>query len=317
MEQESNIKKEKKKCKAIQNNGNKCKYAVKIGDYCGRHQYVEHVTRSSYTITFGDVAENHIGMQQVTCLNLEKDEKEPLTISDLIQITSWFRERKCSVEVYDLNKNLPSQASKIDCEKAQVIVVRFGIFSLLEDQISWSLEDLHKQIMMCKWDDKIYKDGKIIDKKARHNICFSNYDQDIDLKNGKGTVCNFDRYPPLKLIRENLNKILNTGLKEEKEENTKLKDLVAEGNYYYDLKTCGIGFHGDKERRIVVGMRFGDESPLCFQWFYKGIPVGDKERIELKHSDIYFMSGKAVGFDHDELTLKHSAGAEKYLTPAV
>ena len=28
--------------------------------------------------------------------------------------------------------------------------------------------------------------------------------------------------------------------------------LVAEANYYYDLEKCGIGYHGDAERRIVV-----------------------------------------------------------------
>ena len=42
---------------------------------------------------------------------------------------------------------------------------------------------------------------------------------------------------------------------------------LGEGNYYYDIKKCGIGFHGDAERRKVVGIRLGDSIPLHFQWF--------------------------------------------------
>ena len=37
----------------------------------------------------------------------------------------------------------------------------------------------------------------------------------------------------------------------------KCTNMVAEGNYYYDLKKCGIGFHGDAERKKVVAIRVG------------------------------------------------------------
>ena len=35
----------------------------------------------------------------------------------------------------------------------------------------------------------------------------------------------------------------------------KANGMVCEGNRYFDLKKCGIGFHGDAERRQVVGVR--------------------------------------------------------------
>jgi hypothetical protein len=46
----------------------------------------------------------------------------------------------------------------------------------------------------------------------------------------------------------------------------KTQDLACEGNYYYDISTCGIGFHGDAERRRVVAVRLGATIPLHYQW---------------------------------------------------
>jgi hypothetical protein len=34
----------------------------------------------------------------------------------------------------------------------------------------------------------------------------------------------------------------------------KYADFHAEGNHYYDVSTCGIGLHGDRERKKVVCM---------------------------------------------------------------
>jgi hypothetical protein len=60
-------------------------------------------------------------------------------------------------------------------------------------------------------------------------------------------------------------------------------ELAAEGNYYYDSSKCGIGFHGDSERKKVIALRLsvGKCSPLHFQWFLMGKPVGKRHIIEL------------------------------------
>ena len=91
--------------------------------------------------------------------------------------------------------------------------------------------------------------------------------------------------------------------------------MKAEGNYYYNPEKCGIGYHGDSERKIVVGVRLGVSIPLCYQWFYKSKPIGDRIRLDLNHGDIYIMSAKAVGNDWRKrsiYTLRHSAGCDKY-----
>ena len=94
--------------------------------------------------------------------------------------------------------------------------------------------------------------------------------------------------------------------------------LKAEGNYYFNAQKCGIGFHGDLERRRVIGLRLGATMLLHYQWHYRGERVGNRIVLTLNHGDLYVMSEKAVGTDwHKKIiyTLRHAAGVEgsKYL----
>lgn len=59
------------------------------------------------------------------------------------------------------------------------------------------------------------------------------------------------------------------------------EELAAEGNYYYDTSKCGIGFHGDAERKKVVALRLchGKAHPIHYQWFQKGKPIGERAQI--------------------------------------
>jgi len=149
--------------------------------------------------------------------------------------------------------------------------------------------------------------GKVKNKRARWNSCFADNDQEPDYENGKGTIISFSNVPVLNEIREKIPFYLGD----------KTKNLMGEMNLYYDLNKCGIGFHGDNERKIVVCARLGANIPLHYQWFYKGKPIGDRIIAPLNAGDIYIMSDKAVGNDWKERnipTLRHAAGCEKYLT---
>ena len=92
------------------------------------------------------------------------------------------------------------------------------------------------------------------------------------------------------------------------------KDLFAETNYYRNIadKKVGIGWHGDTERRLVIGVRVGPASlPLRFCWFSRSEPVGQEIVIELNHGDLYVMSDKATGYDLRQpikLTHRHGVG---------
>ena len=66
-------------------------------------------------------------------------------------------------------------------------------------------------------------------------------------------------------------------------------------NYYYDINKCGIGYHGDSERKIVIAIRLGAPLPLHFQWFQGNKPVaGGHITLHLDHGDMYIMSEKAT-----------------------
>jgi hypothetical protein len=94
------------------------------------------------------------------------------------------------------------------------------------------------------------------------------------------------------------------------------KKLQCEGNYYYDVKKTYIGFHGDTERKLVIGVRLGEEFGLYYQWYHMGKTVGRLFEYKLEHGDVYFMSDKAVGYDWRRrtcYTLRHAAARDSKL----
>jgi alkylated DNA repair dioxygenase AlkB len=162
---------------------------------------------------------------------------------------------------------------------------------------------LYQEQINLEKDTKALMYGRVVNKKARHNLCFSDFNQSADFDKGKGTVIDFKTLPYLSELRNQLGSIFGS----------EFEKLNAEGNYYYDTKKTYIGWHGDAERKKVVGIRLGDDFPLHFRWYHKSST--DKESIHtinLQHGDIYIMSQKATGNDWKkrsiEWTLRHSAG---------
>ena len=94
--------------------------------------------------------------------------------------------------------------------------------------------------------------------------------------------------------------------------------LNGEANYYYDVSKCGIGYHGDGERKKVFAVRMGPTEgamPLYYQWYHRSEKVGPRIQLDLCDGDMYMMSAKAVGFDwlkKNILTLRHATGCDKF-----
>ena len=80
----------------------------------------------------------------------------------------------------------------------------------------------------------------MLNKHARTNVCFDVLACDADYEQGQGTIVSWDAVPEVAKIRSGLKFMLGR----------KGQDLVCEGNQYFSEK-CGIGFHGDAERRKV------------------------------------------------------------------
>ena len=149
--------------------------------------------------------------------------------------------------------------------------------------------------------------GRVVNKRARYNLCFSDISQEPDYENKLGRVVAYDEVPLLSKLRDGI-----IGLIEEKTKVDKQCDIKVEGNYYYDTKKCYIGWHGDTERRLVIGCRLGADFPLHFRWYCNSILCNDRiTSINLKHGDMYIMSEYATGYNWKRKkfpTVRHSAG---------
>lgn len=245
-----------------------------------------------FTLTFGDRCENHAGMQR-----LGKEADTGFTLTDLQQAKTWFEERGIECSLLFLNEHLPEGENADD---AWFLVARVGVRTIC------SPADLFQEQEVLEKDKKALMRGRVVNKKARHNLCFAEEAQEAEYEKGKGTIVAFDSVPLLKKVRETLPEIMGE----------KARNLYIEGNYYYDLNKCYINFHGDSERRRVVGVRIGADFPLHFMWFKEGEQISKRMEILLSHGDIYIMSEKTVGKDWKRrkiTTLRHAAGLAKTL----
>lgn len=126
---------------------------------------------------------------------------------------------------------------------------------------------------------------------------------------GMGTVYNIDKLPHLKkFVEEKIIPYCNSC-----DYQFEKKTFVVEGNNYFNIDECYIGFHGDKERETVVGVRLGYSSmPIHYGWWINNQMVdGSLKTYYLNPGDVYFMHKKAVGRDWNEsshFTLRHCAG---------
>lgn len=249
--------------------------------------------QSTITLTYSEVCENHHGMQKIGTLS-----KCGLSSDDLKSLQEKFEKDGYKCLLVNLNDLLNETSYKCD-ENASILIVKGGIGSLLSNS-NYSYDDLLKEQNSLEPDTKYYSYGMVRNKKARYNLCFSDFSQKPDYANKKGTVIDFKNIPVTAECRKKLSSL-----------NDKLKLLYAEGNYYYDLRKTYIGFHGDTERRIVIGLRLGSKMPIYFQWYTHCNEIGKLFQYDLEGGDIYFMNDKATGFDwkkRNSITLRHAAG---------
>jgi alkylated DNA repair dioxygenase AlkB len=247
---------------------------------------------SVITLTFGDAAENHVGME---IRGARGAVGSGFTVSELEALAAAIP----GAELVRLEP--PAEAVGTGVERAQaqqaaVLVLRGALDA-----------DAHKTMFeeqaALEHDKKARMYGRVVNKKMRWNLCFDDVAQEPDYAAGKGRVVAMSSIPHTEAFLRRMEALLGP----------KAVGLKGEGNYYYDLKKCGIGWHGDTERRKVVAVRLGDsEMPIQYQWYHKGEPKGEILSIPLRGGDVYVMSEKAVGNDwkhSSKWTLRHATGA--------
>ena len=137
--------------------------------------------------------------------------------------------------------------------------------------------------------DSQYKDvrtGKVKNKHKRSNVNAGEEAEEANIDEGIGTTVSFQSTPELKKCLDGL-----------KQFGPDFQELLAEGNFYHTPTQCGIGYHGDTERKWAMGFTMGKTRFIDFQAFVRAYPVGPTIRLTLEHGDIYLMYESGCGWD--------------------
>jgi hypothetical protein len=260
------------------------------------------------TLTFGDMAENHVGMEQIGSMVAEG---EGFDLTYLKTVQASMEAIGCTCELVGLSGG---ELSLDPLPAAYVLVIRQGVPALLSHANGGNRKHSNSQLQLFQeqkalaYDTKAFMYGRVVDKHARWNLCFDEKGREPDYAAGKGRIVGYNEVPLLNTLKGQIEQLMGP----------KSSNLKIESNYYYDTNKCGIGFHGDSERRKVIGVRIGYSStPMHWQWYHKGEPIGERIIIPLKPGDMYLMSEKAVGTDWKKKTiptLRHATGSDKFTT---
>ena len=290
------------KCQAQnKTNGKDCNFKSSIGNFCKKHEnYILHnkYGTNAITITFGDRAENHKGMQIIG-----QGKETGYSLKDFESIIEKCNTLGINTELYNLKEGIKNHPQFNNSADAYVLVIKNGVKHILKDK---NEDDLYDEHIQLKWDTKALMYGRVVNKSARYNLCYGETRQEADYEAGKGTIIPFDDIKLTKIIKDNLSEFFGE----------LAKDLVAEGNLYHNINYNGIGFHGDSERKIVIAIRLGNDFPLRYRWYYQSEFIGNNIDISLSAGDIYIMSDKAVGYDwklKNTTTLRHAAGCDDFI----
>lgn len=248
-----------------------------------------------YTITYGDVAENHARMQKIGQLHAEG-----YSLATLQAVQERLLGEGIVSDLIPLHEVLLEEDRT---EEAYVLVIRKGAQHILGTDGTVELMAENDALTM---DKHALMRGRVVNKLARWNLCFADEDQEPLYEDGKGRIVAWRHIPLMQQIRLKIAEWTDDEL------------LNGEANYYYDVSKCGIGYHGDGERKKVFAVRMGPSKgamPLYYQWYLRSEKIGPRIQLDLCDGDMYMMSAKAVGFDwlkKNILTLRHATGCDKF-----
>lgn len=242
------------------------------------HSYLTH--------TFSECVENHAGMQTIGT-------KREFGFSEQ-------RLEECAAKFPD---HATIHKLDQDGETASILVVKGGVNLL---QGFGAADRLLAESAQQPFDTTFLNTRRKVvqTKHGRNNNCYADVAQQPDIPQGMGTIIDFATTPEMARLRAELPRLLGS----------EAENLFAETNWYTDIRKrkVGIGFHGDTERSVVVGVRLGQASqPLRFQWYRRSKAISKEHVIHLAHGDVYAMSHKATGQDWkcpSKTTLRHGVG---------
>lgn len=261
------------------------------------------MSRYSYTryaITFGEILGNK--------------KTNGFSVKELHQLSHYINHSvgQNIAKVTSISSALPEHL-RTEHTDAAILVIRNGAAFIT----GHSVEDIacadnlfEEQCNKVDYDTKYFdaRKKKTLHRRARHTIGFSDQDVYHSEDYRQCSVKSFSSIPHLSQFRNKLPYKLCSD---------KAIDLEAEGNLYYN-SGCGIGFHGDSDRKIVICLSLGRSTTLRYQWLLPGSSEHpfDPVDINIRHGDVYIMSEKATGYDwrmRSRVRVVHAAGSDKYI----
>ena len=246
----------------------------------------------TYTLTFGEQVEAFAGMEMYGKLA-----ESGFTEDEILASKKVFDDEGIITEFHVLNNLL----GDVEAKRGVVLVIRNGAQCISKG----GLDKLRQEVCGLKLDTQAIMRKRVVEKRARLNTVIADFSQEIDMVKGHGSVYNFANLQEISRIRAGLSHYFGD----------KALNLNGEINHYHH-KDSFISPHGDGERKIVIGLRFGEKFPLWFQWYHKSQRVSPKLQIILQDGDMYVMSDFARGANWkkpSEYSLRHSAGREEVL----
>jgi len=286
-----------------------------------------------FSLTCAPGGENHAGMEIIGRMPISGEGFTAADMEGLHPYLQALNDYSCFAVLMNLNELSGNDIikNKSSDHQARVIILRdwvARVIGLDADKAiyeelaadEWDAEYLDKNKYRTEIVDGVETRirGRRMNKLARTNLCYvADREQEPAVMEGKGRIVDLKKKTMLFKAVETLKEQIANGLISIGSE-TKVEINVVEGNRYYNLKKTGIGFLGDTERVMVICISIGcNNYPMRWQWFKDGMPLGSPIDIILNSGDVYIMSEKAVGSDwklRSLYTVRHSAGAEKYIS---
>jgi hypothetical protein len=186
-------------------------------------------------------------------------------------------------------------------DEAVVLVIRDGANVLTDDpEMADKMLREHEGL---EYDKTTVMYRKVCVARSRRNLHFADEGRPEDMANGRNTVVAWTSVPANARCHRVLTELLGT---------TDVTSAVA--NHYPDPAKCGIGWHGDAERRQTIMVRLGAGSntrPIHFLWCGDGAKIASPITIDLQHGDVMVPCAKAVGTDYHQKrvpTVRHGTG---------
>ena len=119
----------------------------------------------TFTLTFGDMAENHVGMQKIGSLA-----QSGFDLVDMQRAKNWFASRGIVCEMTELNQAITDPYLEQSSEKAYILIARQGLNALLGRDDAADVLYVEQDLLPKDTQARMY--GRVVNKHARHNLCF-------------------------------------------------------------------------------------------------------------------------------------------------